>query len=153
MDISILSIILTLIFTGLLVLFGCLQWRAIEKQNKQNLFKLRMEHYVKYKNFVIDTVSLFIKEDNGKHFINIDKREHFLVQLKILVILFHESRYLFNNNISSLEEQILEEHSVINDLIRSGKMTTLNIDQNMQLINDIDRELNKEFDKVLSKIK
>lgn len=45
----------TLVFTGFLVLFSFSQWQAIEKQNRQNLFKMRFEHYIKIKDYLDTT--------------------------------------------------------------------------------------------------
>lgn len=49
----------TLVCTALLAVFGWLQWKAVKEQNKQNLFKIRLEYYTKVKKFLTEPFTHF----------------------------------------------------------------------------------------------
>ena len=58
-----------IILTGALILFAALQWRAVNKQNRQNLYKLRMELYSEINGLIWEIIFnvLNIKENIGNN--------------------------------------------------------------------------------------
>ena len=99
---------INVVFAGLLVLFGLLQWRAIEKQNKQNLFKMRLEHCVNFNNNIVDMEELFKSAMNDKNDltdITMSKFKEIFFKTKKIV---PESSYLFNEEFYNLEDVIIK---------------------------------------------
>lgn len=112
-------IALTTFFTFLLALFGLLQWLAINKQNKQNLFKLRLEHYMKFKTVMVDaTINADkVQESNNGSYnskLIIKALKDVSHQLEKLI---PESAYLFSKEYSDEEKKIVESINIIIDLL------------------------------------
>lgn len=64
--------------TLLLVVFGSLQWKAVKEQNKQNLFKMRFEHYTKVKKYLTD---IFVDLNALKNVLSMERREGWQIHL------------------------------------------------------------------------
>lgn len=62
------TLITNIIFSFALAIFACLQWLAVVKQNRQNLFTLRIELYSKINDIVWKILFAFmeLKEGNKK---------------------------------------------------------------------------------------
>lgn len=110
-----LNIFLTTFFAGLVALFAWFQWLAVDLQNKQNLFKMRMEHYSKFNSLSLD-MAIFINDDKNKDIDSLLNRlKLHLYQIEKIT---HESKYLFNDEIYSLEIFIVEDTRRVLQLLK-----------------------------------
>ena len=91
-----------ILLTLALVAFAGLQWKAIVKQNNQNLFKTRMDCYSKINEAVFDNFLkiLEIRDKNGK--INKKYSEKVIKNCLTLSHLDLQIKYLFNKKIYDL---------------------------------------------------
>lgn len=87
----------TVICTALLVLFGLLQWKAIARQNDQNLFKMRLDCYARIESLIfgINEDLFFIKDLNK----TLEHIEEFQLKLKQLIVMIPEIELLFPKNV------------------------------------------------------
>lgn len=144
-----LNIFLTTFFTFLLALFAFFQWRAVEKQNDQNLFKLRMEHFNKIKTMQVDFIKL---TDYKKDLVTIHSSKKKLVNDLVanLLVIVQESGLLFNKDVYDHEKLILSEYSKIRlELERSVRLMSINIDLSFEAISQAEEKLNDIFLKFL----
>lgn len=104
---TVLLTITNVILTLAIAAFACLQWKAVDKQNKQNLFKLRIDLYSEINQIIWDILFDFMNikdnvKDNGKSASDIKLRSlqihHNLLQIK----------HLFNNEISNIVGEFIK---------------------------------------------
>ena len=131
-----------------LVVFSCLQWSTVVKQNKQNLFTLRIDSYDKINKIVWDILFdlMNIKD-------NIDKEQSVSnISLHCLELSHYllKTRYLFNSDI----EIILDEF--IKECVKSTSSINKNIDvENLDFYNVFKKsdKLKDVFEKFFDKNK
>ncbi|HIZ28734.1 MAG TPA: hypothetical protein H9673_06050 [Candidatus Adamsella sp.] len=102
------NIITNLILTFCLVLFAWWQWLAVEEQNKQNLFRLKIEHFSRYKQFLYTIMQMFSQDGEN----TVLENTNFSRIAKILddmSVMRDESLFLFINKIYSFENSLLEK--------------------------------------------
>lgn len=108
MNLQEINIITNLILTFCLVLFAWWQWLAVEEQNKQNLFRLKIEHFSRYKQFLYTIMQMFSQDGERTVLAN----ANFSRIAKILddmSVMRDESLFLFINKIYSFENNLLEK--------------------------------------------
>lgn len=141
-----LNIFLTTFFTGLLALFGFFQWQTINKQNKQNLFKMRMEHYIKFNSLTLD-MSIIIRDDGN---IDIDtllnKLKLHLYQIEKIT---PESKYLFDDEIYSLETFIIEDTRRILERLKKDFKNTMKEKTDSKLLKEAHDNIKIKIEKFL----
>ena len=131
-----------------LVVFSCLQWSTVVKQNKQNLFTLRIDSYDKINKIVWDILFdlMNIKD-------NIDKEQSVSnISLHCLELSHYllKTRYLFNSDL----EIILDEF--IKECVKSTSSINKNIDvENLDFYNVFKKsdKLKDVFEKFFDKNK
>ncbi len=99
--------ILTIFFTALLTFFSFVQWKAVEEQNKQSLFKLRMEHYTKFNAILIDLHSLTLnlaKSDDSKIVHDYKSKVYQLEKISL------ETEYLFSSEVFAIESKTVVKY-------------------------------------------
>lgn len=145
-----LNIFLTTFFTFLLALFAFFQWRAVEKQNKQNLFKMRLEHCSKFNSFGVDIIAT--SERVVKNTIDMEICREFEVKIKnILYQLYKiipEASYLFNNEISNDEKIIVDGMKQWLEFLENRDIAAIE-KINKNELEDIAKRLNEKFTKFL----
>lgn len=111
--------ITNIILTICLVSFGALQWKSIEKQNKYNMLRLRLEH-VSNLNYLF-TTTLKVLTDVANQKISEDEGSLSLPQTTTqLIKLSLESKIIFSKDISFLESSLIDH---INELMNHDNIT------------------------------
>ncbi len=95
---------LTIFFTALLTFFSFVQWKAVEEQNKQNLFKIRVEHYSKFNAILIDIHVIAMRLLDRQLHNDIAEYKAKIYQLEKITL---ETEYLFNKDVFSLETKTI----------------------------------------------
>lgn len=137
---------LTALFTLLLVLFAMFQWRAIEKQNAQNLFKMRIEHHLKFNSLNLDMAILINDDQNNDIDSLLNKLKLHLYQFEKIV---SESKYLFDDEIYSLETFIVEDTKRIIKLLKKDYKSQIKETTDSQLLKEARDNIKIKFDKYL----
>ena len=105
---------LTIFFTALLTFFSFVQWKAVEEQNKQNLFKIRVEHYSKFNAILIDIHVIAMRLLDRQLHNDIAEYKAKIYQLEKITL---ETEYLFNKDVFSLETKTIVEYAKLLDKI------------------------------------
>lgn len=141
-----LNIITTMVFSGLLVWFGRCQWQAIDKQNKQNLFKIRMEHYSKFNSLSLDMAILIVDDENKDIDTLLNKLKLLLYQIEKII---PESKYLFDDEIFSLETFIVENTRRVLQKLKNDYTNTIKEKTDIILLNEARDNIKIKFEKFL----
>lgn len=105
----------TFICTALLALFAFFQWRAVEKQNNQNLFKMRLEYISKMTTIVTDIGRLFVEISSfltNKEYLD-NNSKTLISKQKEIVSMLPETDLLFNKDITKI---VIEFINLINSI-------------------------------------
>lgn len=99
--------ITNIILTFAIAFFAGMQWKAVETQNKQNIFNLRMELYSKINQIIWNILFDFMnikdnKKDNDKNASDIK-----LYSLEITHNLL-KIKHLFNNKVATVVEEFAQ---------------------------------------------
>jgi len=96
--------------TIMIVVFACLQWKAVDKQNKQNLFVLRINLYKELNGLIWNILFCFmnIKENiNNKQNVSNITVHSLEINHKLL-----EIKQLFNSDICNIVDAFVNECTI-----------------------------------------
>lgn len=136
---------LTALFTLLLAIFAWFQWKAVKKQNDQNLFKMRMEHYFLFNSLDMDLKILIINKESGSLDSILNKMNILLCENEKILI---NAKYLFNEEIYNIEKSIIEECKTIIKLFENKDKDELN-KHDKNLLANLRKDLEENVGKFL----
>lgn len=104
-----------------LAMFACLQWKAVEKQNRQNLFSLRIEFYNEINNIIWKILFAFMDLKEGIH----KTKNETTSKIALLSLeLSHNKlkmKYLFNEDIFNKLDTFIKTSISYNALVQDTK--------------------------------